>query len=347
MAMAVAVHLLVLLVKQIRSGGLAWGRPLRLGLFAAAVFALAQANELPSFYGLYPTETPLGLYVITGIVGFLLAAVFLGLLVALGTGLCSSLYPAAKERMSRSGLRLQLRDAVPLSVLAVAGGLALDRLSGILAAAFPAGAASPVPRDPGGRRPGARPGRSPRRRGERVGPALAAGLLVYYAVRVIRRPPLVVLVLLALGAAMAGADAHRPAEFLYDLGWFVLTAAVLAAAVYWLFRDNAAAYALTGFLFTAVESGLGLLDQSAYASHGGVLLGLSGALVAGLWLLSSRGGPDHEAGAAPTHRPETRRGNRPDASPRHRRLRARRHLRRARPAGPGTPGARLRPPASR
>ena len=303
-AMAVAVHLLVLLVGHIRSRTLAWRLPLRLGLFVAAVFALAQVNELPSFYGIYPTETPLGLYVTMGIVGFLLAAVFLGLLVALGAGLCSSLYPEAEERMSRPGLRLQLRDAVPLSVLAVAGGLALDRLGGVLAAAFPAGAPSPFPEIPdvGSWAPAL--GGLLGAVGRGLVLPLAAGVLVYYAVRVLRRPPLVILVLLAIGAATAGADAHRPAEFLYDLGWFVLTAAVLAAAVYWFFRDNIAAYVLTGFLFAAVEDGLGLLEQSAYAAHGWVLLGLGAALLAGLWMLSDGSPPrgeqagDHPAPSA-------------------------------------------------
>ena len=305
-AIAVSVHLLVLLVGHIRSGTLTWRRPLRLGLFAASVLALGQLNELPAFYAFYSTEIPLTLYLITGVAGFLLGSVLLGLLVALAAGLCGSLYPGAADRLNRHGLRPQLRDAVPLSVLAVAGALALDRLGAILAAAFPAGAPSPSPEIPSVDSWAPALGGLLGAVGTGLVLPLAAGVLVYYAVRVLRRPPLVILALLALGAAMAGADAHRPAEFLYDLGWFVLTAAVLAAAVYWLFRDNAAAYALAAFLFSAVESGLGLLDQSAYAAHGQVLLGLSAALLAGLWLLSSRGGPHDEAGAgadAPTGGP--------------------------------------------
>ena len=298
-AIAVSVHLLVLLVGHIRSGTLAWRRPLRLGLFAASVLALGQLNELPAFYAFYTTETPLTLYLITGVAGFLLGSVLLGLLVALAAGLCGSLYPGAADRLNRHGLRPQLRDAVPLSILAVAGALALDRLGGILAAAFPAGAPSPSPEIPSVDSWAPALGGLLGAVGTGLVLPLAAGVLVYYAVRVLRRPPLVILALLALGAAMAGADAHRPAEFLYDLGWFVLTAAVLAAAVYWLFRDNAAAYALAAFLFSAVESGLGLLDQSAYAAHGQVLLGLSAALLAGLWLLSSRGHPPDEAADPP------------------------------------------------
>ena len=303
-AMAVAVHLLVLLVGHIRSRTLAWRLPLRLGLFVAAVFALSQLNELPAFYATYRTEMPLTLYLIIRLVGFLFSAVLVGLLVAVAAGLCGSLYPEAAERVSRPGLRRQLRDAVPLAALAVAGGLALDRLSGILAAAFPAGAPSPFPEIPnvGSWAPALGGLLGAVMRGLVL--PLAAGVLVYYAVRVLRRPPLVVLVVLAIGAAMAGAGAHRPAEFTYDLGWFVLTAAVLAAAVYWFFRDNIAAYVLTGFLFAAVEDGLGLLEQSAYAAHGWVLLGLGAALLAGLWMLSDGSPPrgeqagDHPAPSA-------------------------------------------------
>ena len=298
-AMAVAVHLLVLLVLRIRSGTLAWGLPLRLGLLAAAALALELANELPALYGNYPTEFPLWGFLTMVLVSSLVIVVSLGLVVAVAAGLCRSLYPAAEDRMSRPGLGLQLRDAVPLSILAVAGGLALDRLAGILAAALPAGAPAPSPEIP-------EVGTLVPALGGLLGAVgrglvlpLAAGILAWYALRVIRRPPLVALVLLALGAAMAGAEAHRPAEFLYDLGWFVLTAGVLAAAVCWLFRDNVAAYALAAFLFTAVERGLGLVDQSAYAAQGWVLLGLSAALLAGLWLLSSRGDPPDEAGAGP------------------------------------------------
>ena len=296
-AIAVSVHLLVLLVGHIRSGTLAWRRPLRLGLFAASVFALSQANELPAFYALYRTEIPLTLYLISGLAGFLLGSILLGLLVSLGAGLCGALYPAAGDGMSRHGLRLQLRDAVPLSILATAGGLALNRLSGILAAAFPAGAPSPCPEIPAVGSWAPAVGGLLDAVGRGLVLPLAAGVLVYYTVRVLRRPPLVILVVLALGAAMAGADAHRPAEFLYDLGWFVLTAAVLAGAVYWLFRGNAAAYALAGFLFTAVDRGLGLLDQSAFAAQGWALLVLTAALLVGLWLLAWRGGPHEEAGA--------------------------------------------------
>ncbi len=295
-AMAVAVHLLVLLVQQIRAGTLAWGIPLRLGLLAAAALALEFLNELPELYANYSTEIPLALYLIIRLVGFLLGLVAVGLVVAVVSGLCRSLYPVAAERMSRSGLRLQLRDAVPLSVLAVAGGLALDHLAGVLAAALPAGAPAPSPEIPdiGSWSPALGGLLDAVMRGLLL--PLAAGVLVFYAVRVIRRPPLVALLVLALGAAIAGAEAHRPAEFLYDLCWFVLTAALLAAAGYWFFRDNVAAYALAGFLLSAVEDGLGLLDQSAFAAHGWVLLGLAAALLAGLWTLS-RGDPPDEAGA--------------------------------------------------
>ena len=297
-AAAAAVHLLVLLVQQIRSATLTWRGPLRIGLLAAAVLALELANGLPALYGGYPTEIPLGLYQIISFVSFLFAAVSVGLLAALAAGLCGSLYPAAAERMSRAGLGPQLRDAVLLSIVAVAGGLALDRLAGIAAAAFPAGASPPFPEIPevGSWSPalgglldaGMRALFLP----------LAAAFLAYYAVRVLRRPPLAALVVLALGAAAAGAGAHRPAEFLYDLAWFALTAALLAAAVYWFFRDNVAAYALAGFLFSAVEDGLGLLDQSAYAAQGWVLLGLAAALPAGLWILSARH-PDPPAAGSP------------------------------------------------
>ncbi len=292
--MAAAVHLLVLLVQHIRSGALAWRRPFRLGLFAAVVFALAQVNGLPSFYGAYATEVPLTLYMVIRLVGFLFSVVTVGLLVAVAAGLCGSLYPAAEDRMGRTGLRLQLRDAVPLAALAVAGRLALDRFSGILAAALPAGASPPSPEIPevGSWAPAL---------GGLLGAVmsalllpLAAAVLVYYAVRVLRRPAVVILVLLACGGALAGAEAHRPAEFLYDLAWFALTAALLAAAVYWFFRDNVAAYALTGFLFAAAEGGLGLLDQSAYAAQGWVMLVGGAAFLAGLWLLSDGSAPRGE-----------------------------------------------------
>ena len=298
-AVAAGVHLLVLLVQNIRSGALTWKVPLRVGLLAAAVLALELANGLPELYGAYPTEVPLGLYMIITLVSFLFAVAAVGLAAAVAAGLCGALHPAASNRVSRAGLVPQLRDAVLLSVLAVAGGLALDRLAGIAAAAFPAGASPPFPEIPavGSWAPALGGLLDAAMRGLFL--PLAAGLLAYYLVRVLRRPPLAALVVLALGAAMAGAGAHRPAEFVYDLAWFALTVSVLAAAAGWFFRDNVAAYALAGFLFSAVEDGLGLLDQSAYAAHGWVLLGLAAALPAGLWILSARHAgqpPDPPAG---------------------------------------------------
>lgn len=285
---AIALHLLWVFITRIRSGELGWRRPLWLGAVTASLFALGFLNDLPVFYADYPTQIPAGMYLFSHIVIIVMAALILGIVTVSTAGLVVSLYPGTLERLAPRAWHSQLRDAVLLSVLAVAWARAGDRLGDLLAAALPTGAPAPsiaVP-DVSSLWPAA-DGLLRGMAGAIIMPLMAA-IVVYYAVRVIRRPSLVVLALLAFGAATAGAEAYRVAGFFYEFGGFLFSTAVTAAAIAWLYRDNILAYLLTGFLTSITRSGVQLIDQPAYQVHGWVCLGIAILIVAGVCALALR-----------------------------------------------------------
>jgi hypothetical protein len=119
---------------------------------------------------------------------------------------------------------------------------------------------------------------------------ISAAIAIYYATRVLKRASLVISAVLILGACAAGAGAYTPEEFFFSWGGFLLSSAFTAGALIWLFRDNIAAYALTGFLITSVDGSIRLLEQSAegFRLHGWIWLGVAGLVVVVLWVMAFR-----------------------------------------------------------
>lgn len=287
---AVAIHLLWLLVARIRSGELSWQRPLWIGAVGALLFAMGSINGLPTFYAAYPTEIPLTIFTLIQTVVLLFGAVVLGLAVAAGAGLSESMFPGILARLSPTSLAPQLKDAILLSGLAVAAGLAADRWTDVLMLTWPQ---ATVPSAPGipdvdGLLPALGGLTSALTRG--LYAPVSAAIAIYYASRVLGRTSFVVVALLCLGACAAGAGAYTPAGFFYEWGSFLLSAALTAAALAWLYRDNIAAYALTGFVTVSVEGGLRLLEQpgAAHSLHGWIWLVGASVLLVALWVLSLR-----------------------------------------------------------
>lgn len=292
-AIAAALHLLWLLIGRIRTGELGWRWPLCIGGAGSALFLAEVLNQLPTLFADYPTEIAPGMFTLIRAIGVAIVALLAGLLVAGGVAGAAGLFPGGLERLAPHRLLPQLRDAVLLSGLAVAGSLAVRRLAALVAAAVPEAAPPPVPSIPdvdafwpavGGLAGAAT--------SALLLPVMAA-VAVFYAQSVLRRVSLVVLVLLALGASVAGADAYRVPVFFYELGGFAVAAAATAAAIAWLYRDNLAAYALTGFLAFSVHGGLLLAEQSAttYRVQGWIWLGAAGLVVLWLWRLAMRAAP--------------------------------------------------------
>ena len=124
------------------------------------------------------------------------------------------------------------------------------------------------------------------------------GVIVYYAIRVIKRPSLIVTTVLVLSACMAGASTQTGAEFLVALLLSLMNAGVLALLIIFLLRDNMLAYVFYG-LFSGVQSGYLMLNQSAqlFQVHGWITVSLILGLALCTWAWAMR----KSAGTGPAH----------------------------------------------
>lgn len=286
----IALHLLWLVISRIRAGELSWTRPLWIGAACTSIFFVGITNGLPTFFAAYTTEIPLAIFTLTQTVIILFGALILGVAVAGSVGLAESMFPGTVSKLSSTSLVPQFKDGVLLAGLAVAGGLAVDRWMEVLMqlwpeAAVPAGPTLPtvdgfLPSLGGLAR--AVPGG--------LSTPLSAAVVIYYSTQVLKRPSFVVTALLILGACIAGAGAYTPAEFFFSWGGFLLTAAITAAALAWLYRDNIAAYALTGFVTLSVDGSLAMIEQSAPSirQQGWIWLGVALTLIVVSWILILR-----------------------------------------------------------
>jgi len=284
------IHLLWLLISRIRSGELTWRRPLWIGAAGTVLFAINAANGLPTFFAAYPTEIPLGVFTLIQGVGLVIVALVIGLVIAGGAGLAESMFPGSLSRMSPATLAPQIKDALLLAGLAVAGSLAADRWSDVLMLAWPQAVVpgSPSVPDVDSLFPALDGISDALARG--LYTPLSAAIAIYYATRVLRRASFVIVALLTLGACGAGADAYTSAEFFFGWGQFMVSSALTSAALVWLYRDNVVAYALTGFLTVSVDGALQLLEQPAQAFnvHGWIWLVITGLLVVILGVVAVR-----------------------------------------------------------
>jgi membrane protease YdiL (CAAX protease family) len=287
---AVAIHLSWLLIARIRSGELSWRRPLWIGAVGTLLFALNAANGLPTFFAAYQTEIPLGLFTLIQSVGLVIAALAMGLVLAGVVGLAESMFPGSVSRLSTAALAPQVKDALLLSGLAVAGSLAAERWSDVLMAAWPEAAVPGGPTVPSVDNLFPAVDGLAGALGRGLFTPLSAAIAIYYAIRVLKRTSFVVVALLILGACGAGASAYTPAEFFFGWGGFLLSAGFTAAALVWLYRDNVVAYVLTGFLTESIEGALRLLEQPApaYIQQGWIWLGVTAAVVIFLGVLAVR-----------------------------------------------------------
>lgn len=289
-AITVSIHLLWLLIGRIRAGDLSWRKPLWFGAVATLLFALNAINDLSTFLAAYPTELSVSMFTIIQLVVLVMGALLVGLVVAGAAGLAETMFPGSVTRLSWVSLAPQWKDALLLAALAVAAGLAADRWSDVFMLAWPQAVLPTAPAAPSV---------------DSLSPALdgllgalttglfaplSAAMAIFYATRILRRTSIVIVALLVLGACGAGTGAYTAAEFFYGWGQFLLSSGITAIALVWLYRDNIAAYALTGFLTSCVEGGLRLLEQSApaYQLQGWIWIGAAVVAVVGLTIVAFR-----------------------------------------------------------
>ncbi|MEE2658927.1 MAG: type II CAAX endopeptidase family protein [Candidatus Latescibacterota bacterium] len=268
---AMVLHLSWLQVGHIREGTIQWKASLWIGGLGGVAFMLACLNAVPTFYASYPTEIPPSMFTIIAVVIAVIGFLAVGLLVIGAVGLITALYPHAHLRLRPAGLGGQLRDALVLSSLAVAGTLASRRITEIIAMKFPKYAPAPDLSAPGGLDSllpflGGLLGAV----AMAVAKPVVVGVLLYYALRVIVKPPLWVAAALVFGLAVTGSSSYSSGEFFFSLGNYLFSVGTTAAAIGWFLRDNIPAYILTAFLTASVTGGQRLFEQSAplYQIHG-------------------------------------------------------------------------------
>ena len=292
---AVALHLLWLMIRQIRRGALEWPPLLGAGALGCGLFLVGQLNNLPTFYQGYDTSLTPTIFAITQGVGWVLGALFIGLLVVGALALASTLYPQSLAYLHPSNWRGQLSEGALLAGLAVVAAAEMDQVEALLTAQFaPHLLAPPLDLPPG--LDAWLPGLQVLLGGfsQALLLPLGLGLAAFYLRTTLKKPVLAVVALAALAAGVQAVDAG---EFWLALALNLLHAAFWAALLALVLRDHIPACVLTGFLSFIVPAALSLLRQSApfYQLNGALAL-LAAALVVLGWWWAQRRNPLAEKG---------------------------------------------------
>jgi membrane protease YdiL (CAAX protease family) len=287
---ALALHLLWLVIHQLRGGGLDWAPLLWVGALGSGLFLLRQLNGLPSFYQGYDTSLTPAIFALTQAVGWALGALFIGLLVIAGLALASTLHPQSLAYLRPSGWRGQFGEGLRGAGLAVMAGLEADQLLALLGQRFAHHLSAPQPELPAGLdawMPGL----------QLLLDSLANALFLplglgvgaYYARKVLKKPALVVAAVVALAALSAGFRAFDAGEFWLALAMSLVRVGLWAALLGLLLLNHLPAYILTGFLSSIIPGALLLWRQSApfYQLNGGLAL-LAALLALAVWWRASR-----------------------------------------------------------
>ena len=288
---AVVLHLIWLMVRQMRSQALGWRKPVTLGLIAGALFLIGYLNSLPAFYAGYSTAMTTTIFTIMQVVGAVLGLIAVGLGVVCYLGLADSLYPGCLERLRGPGRGGFFRDAALIALLAWVAGKVGDRFAGLVARQFPGFA------DPGfgllsltGMNDAA-PAVSGLIATLTTGAVMpiAYGIVLFYALKVLKKPAYVIGAVLAWLLISEG-GAFNAGEFLLGAGTSAIKIATVAAVIAFLLRGNILAYILLGVLTATLDPGFDLVRQPAswFQVHGWIWIGIVAAAIAAFWIESRR-----------------------------------------------------------
>ena len=287
---AVGLHLIWLLVRQIRGGAVGWRLPVRLGITAGALFVLGYLNGLPTYYASYSTEMTIPIFTTMQLVGAFLGIIGIGLAVVCYLGVATALYPDCLARLQARWRAAFFQDAVWLAALAWLAQKAVGRGGSLVAQQFPEYA------DPGvGVYNSGFDTVVPAFSGLMGTLGLAAlmpitlGIVLYYVLQVLRKPSYVVA---AIGAwiLISQGDAFNAGEFYLGAGMSVILIASNAAVIAFLLRDNIVAYILLAVLTSTLDESYRLIGQTAafYQIQGWIWLGVVAVAVVAAWIESRR-----------------------------------------------------------
>lgn len=291
---ALLAGVLILFVKQVRTGEISWRRSAFVGAAFAGVFILSELTGLPTLERAYSTSMTLAAFRIFLIAGILIGALLLGLLIWALVGLAASLFPDSWRVFGGAARRVWRRDAAVATVVSLAAGAGISRLEAFFVTRFHALAPLKVDVAPDGFDlfwPGA---------AFFLGgvhfvlwlPAVVGVLIYLLRGSSVYRAwwmPMVraggVLLLISLGPW----SAHSVREYLLGWAMTVVPLCVMGAIVWGFFRDNVLAYLLAAFSVPLAKPLLELLSQPAlYFRLNGLLLAVLTLVVLG-WMLLGRG----------------------------------------------------------
>jgi hypothetical protein len=277
----------VLLVAQIRSGEMLWRRAAKVGALILVLMVLSELNQWSGLDRQYVTSLPLSTWRLFEAVSLVVVPFLAGLLCWLLVGLAASLYAEAWQLLRSSARRLWRRDAAVCIVLVLATRAGLAKLGALFASRFHAFAPVDIETFPDLFN-AALPGAGFFLRALAWSVVFICGLgVAIYVIRLgwmKRAWWLWVGILLGL-AGLGPAGAHSVREFF--AGWVTsfVPLAVVAAIVFWFFRNNLLAYLGAAFCLQVAVPLVWLLSQQAafYRSNGLMLAVLAFLFL--VWLL--------------------------------------------------------------
>ncbi len=288
---AVVLHLLWLVIRQIRGGDLEWPPLLAAGALGSGFFMVGQLNSLPTFYQGYDTSLTPTIFALTQGVGWGLGALFIGLAIVGALALAATLYPHSLAYLRPSSWRGQLGEGLLLAGLAVIAAAEMDQVEALLAARFSSHLLAPPLDLPSGLDTWL-PGLQVLLGGFRQALLLplGLGLAVFYLRAMLKKPVLGALALVSLAALSAGVQTVDAGEFGLALALALLRAVFWAALLVLVLRDHIPAYILTGFLSFIMPAACSLWRQSAsfYQLNGALVLPAAGLVLVGWWWAQRR-----------------------------------------------------------
>ncbi len=275
---------LILFVRQLRRGEIAWRSAAKVGAALVALMVLGELNQLAAIEQQYDTSISLASFWLRVGVGLVIVPLVVGLLGWVLMGLASSFFPDAWRIFRSSARRVWRRDATVAVVVSLTAGAALERLTTVVASRFHAFAPVRIDLFPdlfNSYSPGAAVILQSLLRSVFYA-ALAAPLVHAVRLGVARRAWWLWLGGLLFLVSLGPVQAHSLPEF--ALGWATNFVAVVVAVgiVALFFRNNVLAYVLAAFCFPLAEPLVLLLSQpAAFFLWNGVVLAFLTLIVLG------------------------------------------------------------------
>jgi membrane protease YdiL (CAAX protease family) len=259
----IAVFGLVLLIRNIRSGGVRWKAAMAIGGMAAALLTLNQLLQLEQTLKSYPTSVPFQTFQVGQYAAVGMAALFGFIFFAGAAALVISSFPGALAAWRPANRRLLGRDAAAALIASVGLSMIVHRLEAFLQDRFPSLALYSVDS------PNAIATHAPvisAVAGALMGCVLLAAAAVTIAC-ILRcwKPRVTVPITLIAVVSLVPGEARTAPEFALHYGFALLTAAFLALWCWRFARNNYLAYALAFWAVGILNHASGLLGTSITA----------------------------------------------------------------------------------